>query len=122
MRTSPAMTDALTALRLQAEWGADEALADAPVDRFSAATPETARPPGPTLLHPAIPTPAVREPPRSATLAELYRELAALEGCALRTTATHTVQPDGNPEADLVVIADAPGSDDDRSGRAFSGP
>jgi DNA polymerase len=31
------------------------------------------------------------------------------------------VRPDGNPSADLMIVGDAPGSDDDRSGRAFSG-
>src|SRR4051812_6384453 len=114
------MIDALTALRLQIEWGADEALAETPLDRF-------ARPSPPAPLRPA-PQPA---PERAAPAApsgteprnveELHAALQAFECCALRATATHTVRPDGNPAAELVVIGDAPGSDDDRSGRAFSG-
>ncbi len=35
--------DALAALRLQIEWGADEALADAPVDRLRPKTPDRPR-------------------------------------------------------------------------------
>ncbi len=34
--------DALSALRLQIEWGADEALEDAPVDRLRAVPPPPA--------------------------------------------------------------------------------
>ena len=118
------MIDALTALRLQAEWGADEALADVPLDRFAplapgarprpAAVPPSPRPPAP-------PAPIARAP-QAASLEELHAALQAFDGCALRATATHTVRPDGNPQAGLVVIGDAPGSEDDRSGRAFSGP
>ncbi len=115
------MMDPLTALRLQAEWGADEALADAPVDRFApVAVPA---PPGQAVR--AISPAQILSPRKKVThagsLGDLHVELQAFEGCALRTTATHTVLPDGNPAAALVVIGDAPGSDDDRSGRAFSG-
>src|SRR5689334_15421319 len=58
----PAM-DALTALKLQLEWGADEALAEEPLDRFiqRAERPVTAKP-GPVPRSPAAPsgTPASR--------------------------------------------------------------
>ena len=49
--------DALAALRLQIEWGADEALADAPVDRLGSKPPE--RPPSPEPPS-ATPAPATR--------------------------------------------------------------
>jgi len=126
------MIDALTALRLQMEWGADEALADVPLDRFARPaspaasrpnpvprTPQPATAPQATAAQATAPKPTM---PQAETLDELHAALQAFEGCALRATATHTVRPDGNPGADLVVIGDAPGSDDDRSGRAFSGP
>ncbi len=113
------MTDAVTldplaALRLQAEWGADEAIGTAPLDRFAPA-------PG---VKPLLPPAAVVMPPsmpQAETLDELHAALAAFDGCPLRATSTHTVRPDGNPQAGLVLIGEAPGSDDDRSGRAFSG-
>src|SRR4051794_26671091 len=101
------MMDALTALRLQAEWGADEALEDAPVNRF--ARPAAS---APVPEHGVRPIPPA-EAPRServtsaaveaGSLADLHQELQAFEGCALRTTATHTVRPDGNPASGLVV-------------------
>ncbi len=107
------MIDALTALRLQAEWGADEAIAETPLDRFTrAAPPAAARP---------VAVAAAPKPVRAASLDELHAALDAFEACPLRATATHTVRPDGNPAAGLVLIGEGPGSDDDRSGRAFSG-
>ena len=108
------MSDALAGLRLQIEWGADEALGDVPLDRFTPAAP--APPPPPRRA------PAALAAPQAGTLDALYAELAAFDGCALRATAMHTVRPDGNPAAGVVVVGEAPGSDDDRSGRAFTGP
>ena len=67
------------------------------------------------------PAPPSEARPQAGDLEALHQELDAFGGCALRTTAIHTVRPDGNPAAALLVIGDAPGSDDDRSGRAFSG-
>ncbi len=112
--------DSLAALRLQIEWGADEALGDLPRDHFRP-TP---------ALHPVSPTPA-RSPAVIArnqsaavladTIAELHAALEAFGGCPLRATATTTVRAAGNPAAKLVLIADAPGADDDRAGIAFAG-
>ena len=108
--------DDLAALRLQAEWGADEALCEAPVNRFAVPAARQAAPPQ-----------ATQAPPRAASieaasLDALHAALQTFNGSALRTTATTTVRPDGHPAAGLVLIGDAPGADDDRSGRAFSGP
>lgn len=107
------MIDALTALRLQLEWGADEALGDTAIDRFA-----PPRPAGPRAVQTR---PPARPAPQASTLEALYAEIDAFEASPLRATATHTVRPDGNPAAALVVVGEAPGSDDDRSGRAFSG-
>ncbi len=74
--------DALALLRLQIEWGADEALDEAPVDRLHApapppptaapaspptATPPTATPPTATPPTGAPPRPAAAPPPPGAT-------------------------------------------------------
>lgn len=111
------MIDDLSALRLQLEWGADEAIGDVPSGRFM---PVVAPAPRMVPSPEAVASPAVS--PSARTLDELMAELAAFDGCALRTTAMQLVRPDGNPHASLIIIADAPGSDDDRFGRAFSGP
>ena len=111
------MNDDLTALRLQFEWGVDEALGDRPVDRF-AATPRPAAPPVERL---APASPIARAGVQARTLDELHAEMDAFTGCPLRATATHTVRPSGSATAPILLIGDAPGSDDDRSGQAFSG-
>ena len=41
--------------------------------------------------------------------------------CPLYKTATHGVPGEGNPEADFVVVGEAPGADEDASGRPFVG-
>lgn len=110
--------DDLAALRLQIEWGADESLAEAPVNQFTPASP-TARPLA--LVRPALPTPAPAVPAAILDLAALQAALETFEACPLHATASTTVAPSGNPTAGLVFIGEAPGPDDDRSGHAFSG-
>jgi DNA polymerase len=41
--------------------------------------------------------------------------------CPLYKTATHGVPGEGNPDADFVVVGEAPGADEDASGRPFVG-
>jgi DNA polymerase len=114
----------IEALAWQLELGADEAIGDAPVNRFDA--PEARRP--------ARPAPAA-EPPPPATqeagtaaiaaacpdLASLRAAMAAFDGCALKLGARNLVFADGNPEARLMVIGEAPGRDEDRAGLPFVG-
>ena len=113
--------DSLTALRLQIEWGADEALDDAPRDHFRP-TPAAQPLPSPIAAR-TVPVTARGHAAaaKSSSLAELHAALEAFDGSPLRATATTTVRPDGNPDARLVLIADAPGADDDRAGTAFAG-
>lgn len=126
--------DALAALRLQLEWGADEALEDAPVDRYAATT----APPPPvelvpaTLTRPPIVVPLVAVPvaverAREAAAGAMTREalldaLARFDGCALAETAGKLVFADGNPGAGLMVVGDCPGDEEDRAGTPFVGP
>lgn len=119
--------DSLAALRLQLEWGADEALADAPVDWLHAApAPAVADAPRrvlaraePVALRPA-PAPASINVD-AGSLEALHDALRAFTGCPLRATATHTVRPSGNPASGLLLVGEAPSADDDRTGHAFSG-
>jgi DNA polymerase len=57
----------------------------------------------------------------AATLDELRRLLEAFDGCNLKFTATRTVFADGNPEAPLMVIGEAPGREEDIEGLPFVG-
>lgn len=127
------MLDGLAALRLQLDWGVDEALGDEPVDRLAtemraglpradlreaglrvAAVAHTAVPP-------ALPSVAAAGVAALADLAAVHAALDGFRAHPLRATASATVPPGGNVAARLVILADAPGADDDRSGQAFSG-
>jgi DNA polymerase len=139
----------LAALRLQMEWGADEALADGPLDRtaladalpppgapFPATKAPPARPAAPAAL--ARPAPGgngllipAAAPPAAAAAAELAaaagsldalrNAMAGFEGSPLRETATNLVFADGAPGSGLMLIGEAPGADEDRLGRPFVG-
>ncbi len=63
-----------------------------------------------------------RELARSATSMEELRELlAAFEGCNLKSTAKSLVFSDGNPQADIMFVGEAPGRDEDLEGLPFVG-
>jgi uracil-DNA glycosylase len=123
----------LAALRLQIEWGAEEALEDAPIDRAAAralpAPPAQAARPAPALLTPgraaiAAPPAATRAAEfaaRADSLAALRQAMAEFDGSPLRETATNLVFADGVPESGLMLIGEAPGGDEDRLGRPFVG-
>ncbi|MGC6516927.1 MAG: uracil-DNA glycosylase [Candidatus Puniceispirillaceae bacterium] len=51
----------------------------------------------------------------------LKEALAAFEGCELKRTASNLVFCDGNPEASVMIIGEAPGKDEDRMGVPFVG-
>lgn len=122
---------ALTAaLRLQLEWGADEALVETPRDHFTP-SPAAPEPASPAIPRPAAPASGVLPPAaaRAAALAaachsldELRAALAAFDGCSLSETATNLVFNDGNPAAGLMLIGEAPGAEEDRIGKPFVGP
>ena len=106
--------DILAALRLQIEWGADEALEEAPVDRLrrspSAALPgpaESASPPRVMAPPPATgggPAERARIAAEGATtLAELGTAITRFDGCRLRDTAAHTVLAEGDTSSRLVL-------------------
>jgi DNA polymerase len=124
-------------LAWQVAMGADEAIDASPRDRF-AAPPRPARPlptapialtpnPAATMAAPAIAAQSAilasaRELADSAgDLAALRAAVEGFAGCSLKRTATHTVFADGNPEAPLMLIGEAPGGDEDRIGRPFVG-
>ena len=126
--------DALTALRLQIEWGADEALADQPIGLLNRPAPSRSPQPVPapiptverprevTFARPGTPfSRALQAAEAAQSLESLRAALVAAEGCALKDTAMNLVFVDGNPDAGLMLVGDAPGPDDDRQGRPFAG-
>jgi DNA polymerase len=57
----------------------------------------------------------------AADLGALRDALAAFDGCALKKTATNLVFADGNPQAEVMLVGEAPGADEDRQGKPFVG-
>ncbi|WP_336488695.1 uracil-DNA glycosylase [Methylobacterium nigriterrae] len=55
------------------------------------------------------------------TLDELEALLAGFDGCPLKFTAKNLVFADGNPEARVMFVGEAPGADEDRIGKPFMG-
>jgi DNA polymerase len=119
--------------------GVDATLGDAPVDRFAQAdpTPKAAVHPAPLPAQPVAPHPQApqvhaAEPhhglehaktlaAEAQTLDALCQALEGFEGCGLKKTARQLVFADGNPEAKIMLIGEAPGRDEDAQGLPFVG-
>ena len=138
-----ALIQDIAALKWQVEAGADEAISEAPVNVFEqAAKPAAAAPTAVSEMRPApssggaagsatVPitlesTEAAQASARTlaaaaTTLDELKSAMAEFDGCALKHTASNLVFGDGNPEADIMFVGEAPGADEDRQGKPFVG-
>jgi uracil-DNA glycosylase len=147
METETISIDPVRAARMLAflaDAGADEILSESPVDRFAAVPAPNIQPPLPPAAKARSEAPAPLQPVRAAAapapvapeaallsarkLAAAARDLGALqaamasfEGCGLRHTANALVFADGNPDARVMLIGEAPGSDEDRQGLPFVG-
>ena len=55
------------------------------------------------------------------TLDELRAALGAFDGCGLKRTASRLVFADGNPQARIMLVGEAPGADEDLEGKPFVG-
>lgn len=138
-------------LQFYADNGVDAPLRDEAVDRFAddAALPPrqnaqqeqpapSSRPKPPPAraetrstaapangIAPAVPeaaATAAREAARTAaSMAELRAILAGFDGCALKATAKQLVFADGNPQANVMFVGEAPGRDEDIEGLPFVG-
>jgi uracil-DNA glycosylase len=125
------------------EAGVDCALTDEPVNRLAepdavpAAAPRemaaphavreipAATPPIPrseTAVAPEAAINSAREAARTAPTLEALRVLLEnFGGCALKHTATRLVFADGNPQARIMFVGEAPGRDEDIEGLPFVG-
>jgi len=133
-------TAARDLLDFYAETGVDALLGESPVDRFASTEPAE---PAARSVQPVTPAadlnsvaraaPAAPPAPDEAvmqarsvaknakTLDELRAILDRFEGCALKSTASQLVFADGNPEARLMLVGEAPGREEDIEGLPFVG-
>jgi uracil-DNA glycosylase len=124
------------------EAGVDCALSEEAVDRLSESEAvASAPPPGPqeNQTRPANPATAIaavagagvapeaaiasaREAALTAPSLEVLRSLLEnFDGCALKSTATRLVFADGNPQARIMFVGEAPGREEDLEGLPFVG-
>jgi len=112
------------------EWyraaGVDVAVGETPVDRFAASIPK----PRPQVASaPALPEAALKSDPSetralaaaASSLDDLRSAMAAYDGCGLKARATQLCFADGNPAADIMLVGEAPGSEEDLQGKPFVG-
>jgi DNA polymerase len=88
--------------------------------------PVSAAPPAPAMANAAMPgdeaIKSARELSAAAgSLPELREAMGRFEGCNLRLTAKNLVFADGNPQARVMLIGEAPGRDEDEQGLPFVG-
>jgi len=142
--------DPVALLNWYVEMGADECIGSESVDRYAqsaemlarkkATLAQSSQPQQQRMTGPARPVQAPTAQPQQEVRAtdemihvavemaakatnvdELRDAVMAFDGCALKTTAMNTVFNDGNPKSDIMFIGDAPGADEDRKGKPFSG-
>ncbi len=121
------------------EWyvriGVDRVIQDEPVDRY--AEP----PPVRSFREPDHPAPPPTKPKRTGqpdrlnhgtvntralakscqTISDLRAAISDFSGLDITRTATNMVFADGNPEADVMLVGEAPGAEEDRKGLPFVG-
>ena len=124
------------------EWyraaGVDLAVGEEPVDRFAMrvsrpaeivpARPMASVGSAPTQPDPVAPQAFATDPGEARTLAgqaqtltELEAIVGAYDGCGLKLRATQLAFSDGNPQAQIMLIGEAPGAEEDRQGKPFVG-
>ncbi|SLN62929.1 Uracil DNA glycosylase superfamily protein [Pseudoruegeria aquimaris] len=128
-------------LEWQVDMGADEAILDAPVNRYeipepsprkaaaAAAAGRPAQAPRPAAAPPVRPIEPEVDPVAEARVAargarsleELEAALAAFPHCDLKRGARSLVFADGQPRARVMIVGEAPGREEDREGRPFVG-
>jgi DNA polymerase len=110
---------AQAALAWLIEMGADEIVGEAPVNRFAAVVAPPKVAPPVSKAAPAVAAPSSAD--ACNTLGELQAALLALEDFPLKKTASNLCFADGNPQAEVMIIGDVPGRDEDIEGKVFAG-
>lgn len=127
---------ALAALAWQVDLGVGDVIGDSPVNRYdlveaaAVAQVEAAVPVKVAPVSLAIPVAKSGEAAVSAataaagaagSLEALRSALAGFEHCEIKQGARSLVFGDGNPGARVLILGEAPGSEEDREGRPFVG-
>ncbi len=124
--------EAARALAWLVEMGADEVAGEAPVNRFATvARPvegegtqmrvAASRPAASSATVPNFSGDAATMASGCTTLDDVAAALNQFDSCPLKKTATQLCFCDGNPQAEIMLIGEAPGRDEDVQGKPFVG-
>ena len=121
---------ALAALGWQVDLGANEAIGDAPVNRYDIAAlngsaPAVVQQPlaATQAAGPADAVTAAKDAARRAkTLVQLREALVGFQHCEVKLGARNLVFAEGFVGAQVLVLGPAPGREEDQEGRPFAGP
>jgi len=127
-----AYSDLADMLEWQSAAGVDMAISTHPVDQFAAHKASTLQTkPGHKLAAPAMPLTIARPEgdiaqaaalaKAASTLEDLRAAMARFEGSALKMRATQLVFATGNLHADIMLVGEAPGREEDLQGAPFVG-
>jgi uracil-DNA glycosylase len=137
---------ALAALAWQVDLGVDDVIGDVPINRYDLVEVQREAAVVPEVVQAAARAPAAEMSGGASTAAkvaanaemavaaaraaagvagsleELRHALAAFEHCEIKQGARSLVFGDGNSAARVLILGEAPGSEEDREGRPFVGP
>ena len=128
MDSKSEMTDALELLKWQLELGVDENVGNIPLDRFSdqsqadevkIETPISTQQKMPNINSAIIE--AESRAKQSKNLEQLKASLANYEFCDLKKGSRNLVFSSGDPDAEVMIIGEAPGREEDTQGVPFVG-
>jgi len=149
MTETPTLSEWIAFLDFHLEAGVDIALDEKPHNRFEEKAvssgisskaavqdsgrnrqPEAALPRSPVQR--AIPSLAVGAPDKAeqdarsqalaaSSIEELHSILSSFDGCSLKFSAKNLVFADGNPQARIMLVGEAPGAEEDKQGKPFVG-
>ena len=128
MDSKTEMMEAIQLLKWQLELGVDENIGNTPIDRFLENTPDTDTKKKKSIsedqkmpkLNTAI-TEAERLAEQSDNLEQLKNSLANYEFCDLKKGARNLVFSSGDPDANVMLVGEAPGREEDIQGIPFVG-
>ncbi|MCC5956331.1 MAG: uracil-DNA glycosylase [Natronohydrobacter sp.] len=115
-------------LEWQVEMGVDEAICDAPIDRYALDPAPAAKTPAKAAADPPAPTAEIDPVADAESLAATAHDLDSLAAaladyshCELKLGARNLVFSDGRAGARVMIVGEAPGREEDLRGRPFVG-
>lgn len=107
------MNDYFPLLRWYYKSGIKEVLSLKPINRYTSSFAKPSSPKSENNFYPSAPS--------VNSLEELRKKVENFERCSLKEFATNTVFSDGNPEAKIMLVGEAPGAEEDKIGKPFVG-